>query len=127
MVGCIAWVTSMILAGHFLQKWILSEFGFDLKDHLEIIVIVLFWFQLFLLSGNFSLAKAKQKALNNFITMQEKKYGILSLPVLVAALGYFVDIYDLLLFSIIRIPSLKSFGLNDDQLQKMVCSLSIFK
>ena len=39
MVGCIAWVTSMILAGHFLQKWILSEFGFDLKDHLEIIVI----------------------------------------------------------------------------------------
>ena len=39
MVGCVAWVTSMILAGHFLQKWILSEFGFDLKDHLEIIVI----------------------------------------------------------------------------------------
>jgi hypothetical protein len=70
------------------------------------------------LSGNFSLAKAKQKALNNFITMQEKKYGILSLPVLVAALGYFVDIYDLLLFSIIRIPSLKSFGLNDEQIAK---------
>jgi membrane-associated protein len=39
IVGCVAWVTSMILAGHFLQKWILSEFGFDLKDHLEIIVI----------------------------------------------------------------------------------------
>ena len=39
MVGCIAWVTSMILAGHFLQKWILSEFGFDLKDHLELIVL----------------------------------------------------------------------------------------
>lgn len=36
---------------------------------------------------------------------------ILSLPVLVAALGYFVDIYDLLLFSIIRIPSLKSLGI----------------
>ncbi|HEY6977783.1 MAG TPA: MFS transporter [Chitinophagaceae bacterium] len=48
--------------------------------------------------------------------MQEKKYGVLSLPVLVAALGYFVDIYDLLLFSIIRIPSLRSFGLNDDQI-----------
>ncbi|CAN5612001.1 DedA family protein [soil metagenome] len=41
LVGCIAWVTSMILAGHFLQKWILSEFGFDLKDHLEVIVIVI--------------------------------------------------------------------------------------
>src|SRR4051812_17138145 len=50
--------------------------------------------------------------------MQEKKYGVLSLPVIVAALGYFVDIYDLLLFSIIRIPSLKSFGLNDDQIAK---------
>ena len=46
--------------------------------------------------------------------MTERKYGILSIPVLVAALGYFVDIYDLLLFSIIRVPSLKSFGLNDD-------------
>lgn len=47
--------------------------------------------------------------------MQAKKYGILSLPVLVAALGYFVDIYDLLLFSIIRVPSLKSLGLNADE------------
>src|SRR5436190_11171203 len=50
--------------------------------------------------------------------MQVKKYGVLSFPVLVAALGYFVDIYDLLLFSIIRVPSLKSFGLNDDQIAK---------
>src|SRR5215831_13005318 len=50
--------------------------------------------------------------------MLEKKYGVLSLAVIVAALGYFVDIYDLLLFSIIRIPSLKSFGLNDDQIAK---------
>lgn len=36
---------------------------------------------------------------------------VLSAPVIVAALGYFVDIYDLLLFSIVRIPSLKSLGL----------------
>jgi len=50
--------------------------------------------------------------------MNKSKAGILSLPVLVAALGYFVDIYDLLLFSIIRIPSLKSLGLNDDQIAK---------
>jgi putative MFS transporter len=35
---------------------------------------------------------------------------ILSLPVIVAALGYFVDIYDLVLFSIVRVPSLKSLG-----------------
>lgn len=39
--------------------------------------------------------------------------GILSVPVLVAALGYFVDIYDLLLFGIIRVPSLKDMGLDD--------------
>lgn len=45
--------------------------------------------------------------------MNQKQYGILSLPVIIGALGYFVDIYDLLLFSIIRIPSLKSLGLDD--------------
>ncbi|MBN9295532.1 MAG: MFS transporter [Filimonas sp.] len=32
---------------------------------------------------------------------------LLALPILVAALGYFVDIYDLLLFSIIRVPSIR--------------------
>jgi MFS family permease len=41
---------------------------------------------------------------------------LLSIPVIVAALGYFVDIYDLLLFSIVRITSLKSLGVPDDQL-----------
>jgi MFS transporter, putative metabolite:H+ symporter len=35
---------------------------------------------------------------------------VFSLPVIVAALGYFVDIYDLVLFSIVRVPSLKSLG-----------------
>src|SRR6186997_979812 len=44
--------------------------------------------------------------------MEKKQFGIFSLPVIVAALGYFVDIYDLLLFTIVRVPSLK--GLNVD-------------
>jgi MFS family permease len=44
---------------------------------------------------------------------KNKTIALLSIPVLVASLGYFVDIYDLLLFSIIRVPSLKSLGLND--------------
>ncbi|HEX9714254.1 MAG TPA: MFS transporter, partial [Desulfurivibrionaceae bacterium] len=35
---------------------------------------------------------------------------VFSLPVIVAALGYFVDIYDLVLFSIVRVPSLKALG-----------------
>jgi MFS family permease len=42
--------------------------------------------------------------------MNQKQYGMLSLPVIVAALGYFVDIYDLLLFTIVREPSLKDLG-----------------
>lgn len=39
IIGCFAWVFSMLFAGHFLQKWILNQFGFDLKDHLEVIVL----------------------------------------------------------------------------------------
>ena len=39
IVGSIAWVFSMIFGGYFLQKWILSQFGFDLKEHLELIVL----------------------------------------------------------------------------------------
>ena len=35
---------------------------------------------------------------------------LLQLPVLVAALGYFVDMYDLFLFSVVRVPSLKALG-----------------
>ncbi len=41
IVGCLAWVISMIFAGHFLQKWVQNQFGFDLKDHLEAIIIVI--------------------------------------------------------------------------------------
>lgn len=46
---------------------------------------------------------------------QNKKIATLfSVPVIVASLGYFVDIYDLLLFSIVRVKSLKSLGLSDE-------------
>lgn len=41
---------------------------------------------------------------------------VFTLPVIVAALGYFVDIYDLVLFSIVRVPSLKSLGLSGQEL-----------
>lgn len=40
---------------------------------------------------------------------------LLSMPVIVAALGYFVDIYDLQLFGIVRIPSLQSLGLSKEE------------
>jgi len=39
VVGSIAWVFTMIFAGYFLQQWILKQFGFDLKEHLELIVL----------------------------------------------------------------------------------------
>ncbi|WP_432708889.1 MFS transporter [Pedobacter sp.] len=40
---------------------------------------------------------------------------LFSAAVIVASLGYFVDIYDLLLFSIVRVSSLQSLGLNAQQ------------
>jgi MFS transporter, putative metabolite:H+ symporter len=42
--------------------------------------------------------------------------GAVRLAVLVAALGYFVDIYDLILFSIVRVRSLTAIGVPADQL-----------
>lgn len=49
--------------------------------------------------------------------MEKKNFRLLfSLPVIVAALGYFVDIYDLLLFGIVRVASLKSLGVSDTEL-----------
>ena len=49
---------------------------------------------------------------------QNHSIAILSIPVLVAALGYFVDIYDLLLFGMIRNNSLLSMGLTGDEAVK---------
>jgi MFS transporter, putative metabolite:H+ symporter len=44
---------------------------------------------------------------------KEKSNLVVYSTIIVAALGYFVDIYDLLLFSIIRVESLKSIGVTD--------------
>ncbi len=41
VIGSFAWVLSMLVAGHFLQKWILSQFGFNLKERLEVIVVAI--------------------------------------------------------------------------------------
>jgi len=48
--------------------------------------------------------------------MEQKKLSLFNLAVIVGALGYFVDIYDLLLFSIIRVPSLRSLGLSPEDI-----------
>ena len=39
--------------------------------------------------------------------------SLFSIPVIVAALGYFVDIYDLLLFTIVKTPSMRGLGATD--------------
>ncbi|MFN8244588.1 MAG: VTT domain-containing protein [Ferruginibacter sp.] len=41
VVGCIAWVLTMLCGGFYLQQWIWNQFHFDLKDHLEIIVLAI--------------------------------------------------------------------------------------
>ncbi|WP_428655504.1 MFS transporter [Runella sp.] len=49
--------------------------------------------------------------------------SLFGLPVIVAALGYFVDIYDLLLFGIVRVPSLKDLGLNEQEVSAVGASI----
>lgn len=43
---------------------------------------------------------------------------LMRLPVIVAALGYMVDMYDLFLFSIVRVPSLKALNISGDSILK---------
>lgn len=40
-IGCVSWVFTMLVAGHYLDKIFMNKFGFDLKMHLEIIVILI--------------------------------------------------------------------------------------
>nr|MBP6687170.1 MFS transporter [Lacibacter sp.] len=51
--------------------------------------------------------------------MQPKQYGIFSFPVIVGALGFFVDIYDLLLFNITRRSSLTELGVPENELKNV--------
>ncbi len=48
--------------------------------------------------------------------------SVLSLPVIVAALGYFVDIYDLLLFTIVREPSIVGVGIDKADTAAMIAA-----
>jgi MFS family permease len=52
--------------------------------------------------------------------------SLVQIPVMVAALGYLVDMYDLFLFSIVRVPSLKAIGFaGDDLLSNGVLLLNV--
>jgi MFS family permease len=48
--------------------------------------------------------------------ISNKTNSLFTLVVIVSALGFFVDVYDLLLFAIIRKPSLSDLGLSADQI-----------
>src|SRR5436190_4712319 len=50
--------------------------------------------------------------------MTKKNDSLFQLAVIVSALGFFVDVYDLLLFGIIRKPSLQDLGLSPEQVLK---------
>jgi membrane-associated protein len=39
VIGCVSWVFLMLFAGHYLDKFFIEHFNFDLKKHLEVIVI----------------------------------------------------------------------------------------
>lgn len=39
--GCLAWVFLMVAGGHYLYRFFLEKYSFDLTKHLEIIVLVL--------------------------------------------------------------------------------------
>jgi putative MFS transporter len=51
--------------------------------------------------------------------MPQKQYGLFSLPVIVGALGFFVDIYDLLLFNIVRRSSFRDLGVTEDAMKSV--------
>jgi MFS family permease len=48
--------------------------------------------------------------------MRSKQNGLFQIAVIVSALGFFVDVYDLLLFGIVRKPSLLDMGLSSDMI-----------
>lgn len=41
IVGSIAWAFSMMFAGHYLYQFFLKQYNFDLKQHLEVIVLII--------------------------------------------------------------------------------------
>jgi MFS family permease len=55
-------------------------------------------------------------------TISDKK---LHLTIIIAALGYFVDIYELLLFSIVRKPSLLGIGVLDENIAMLEASAKV--
>src|SRR3989337_1802784 len=56
---------------------------------------------------------------------ENRSTSIFNIAVIVASLGYFVDIYDLLLFTIVRVPSLRELGVPQHEIDSGVGLLLI--
>jgi len=56
---------------------------------------------------------------------ENRSTSIFNVAVIVASLGYFVDIYDLLLFTIVRVPSLRELGVPQNEIDTGVGLLLI--
>lgn len=41
IIGSVSWVSSMMMGGFFLQSWVERRFGYSLKDHIEMIAIII--------------------------------------------------------------------------------------
>ncbi|MBS1735922.1 MAG: DedA family protein [Bacteroidetes bacterium] len=65
IIGCMLWVGSMLLAGHFLQQFVKSEWGFDLTKHLEVIVLIIVAVTTFPVLYKVFLSKKKPKSIKD--------------------------------------------------------------
>ncbi len=41
IVGSICWVSSMMLSGYYLESWVQLQWNYSLKDHIEVITIII--------------------------------------------------------------------------------------
>lgn len=41
VIGSLCWVSSMMLGGYFLESWVQRKWEFSLKDHIEVITIII--------------------------------------------------------------------------------------
>lgn len=74
--------------------------------------------------GNSDLFYGSYTALRGpVIVMNDFYYALKNKMVWICALGYFVDMFDLVLFGIVRVPSLKDIGVAEDQIHAIGAQL----
>src|SRR6202012_382105 len=41
IIGCLGWVFLMLVGGHYLQQFVLRKYNFDLKEHIDVVVVLI--------------------------------------------------------------------------------------